>query len=842
MIKYADGHGGLMPVSLLPTAVRSSPSRVPISLPGLATPSRDDDSVTSPLPRVSPAHKDWSASHRHKILPPSHVFTTSTSDEDDISELSWSSSSAASSSRVLRGVPFKRTRKRAQQKTSSDMSSQGSRSSEWRRGYGDPSELPKYITEATPGTEGSDFEAAHLVRLSPIGHTYVSYFKRASPFVSYLSEGKMTAEEEGRLRKEAAEAMQRAEHLEDQLEELKRLFLDYHTKTAAKAVERAASRSVDAWKSSAASNASMSGKAQAAEDVGDGGGKGEDSSGHRSAKSDDGDDDGDDDDLRTVLRNNIVLRLKLAAQANSMPLRDKLLSRRASESIGFLEQEDEHSQLEREISQLEKSFEASGAASRSQVPAALSSLLVSGLADGDSDSAVAIRAAMAHIKDLSNRLATNEARVAMTDISAEISDGSFGSKPRRSMVRASYERGGFEARGLGAGGGEFATGDGLGAGSEGSGAAGTRTSDMSGYGRRTGERDDYGAKNRRMSGTGEGRRGVEAYGAAGYDCCSSGNGDDDEEDTRAMRSHIKDLMAERDSLREQVELLAETGGAFVNAVATSVANGKEVVKDYFTQNPRKVIIMPFLFKSGAVRTVAEGGAHGATAGAKSKKSSRGHGGGKSGDYGDDLDDSDGGGEDGFDEEVEKLPAKKMEKNFSKEWSKWQIKDDDETADDHEEGGRAPGKPLAKHRGHHGKHHSPPPLQASPLAKYMKWHPRDKKIAYDLRRTLGLAHDIIQKKAVQEVIDEREGKQASSVSHFFEVCISTSFPAPLFVAWPSVVQSLFLCISNKIFPFFNPHRITSSATLATLPSTICGSLCILWSNTKSGVTAAANSSP
>jgi hypothetical protein len=71
------------------------------------------------------------------------------------------------------------------------------------------------------------------------------------------------------------------------------------------------------------------------------------------------------------------------------------------------------------------------------------------------------------------------------------------------------------------------------------------------------------------------------------------------------------------------------------------------------------------------------------------------------------------------------------------------------------------------KGGNRAHNTNPPVEVSPMAKYLKWHSRDKRTLYNLKRTLQLAHDIIQKKCIQEVIDERVGKIKSSIAFFFE---------------------------------------------------------------------------
>lgn len=60
-----------------------------------------------------------------------------------------------------------------------------------------------------------------------------------------------------------------------------------------------------------------------------------------------------------------------------------------------------------------------------------------------------------------------------------------------------------------------------------------------------------------------------------------------------------------------------------------------------------------------------------------------------------------------------------------------------------------------------------PIDVSPLVHYLHWHIKDKRVCWDLRRTLRMAHDIIRKKAVQEEIDENQHKYKQSLSVFFE---------------------------------------------------------------------------
>jgi hypothetical protein len=49
----------------------------------------------------------------------------------------------------------------------------------------------------------------------------------------------------------------------------------------------------------------------------------------------------------------------------------------------------------------------------------------------------------------------------------------------------------------------------------------------------------------------------------------------------------------------------------------------------------------------------------------------------------------------------------------------------------------------------------------------QWHPKDKRVLFDKKKALSLAHDIVEKKAIQETIDERTGKPTSPLAFFFE---------------------------------------------------------------------------
>jgi hypothetical protein len=144
-----------------------------------------------------------------------------------------------------------------------------------------------------------------------------------------------------------------------------------------------------------------------------------------------------------------------------------------------------------------------------------------------------------------------------------------------------------------------------------------------------------------------------------------------------------------------------------------------------------------------------------------------------------------GSEDEFDNEEDEeegtaSPTRKsVAKRHKKDWRRWQIQEDDDDEDEEEESEVdlvELGKMMRTKSSKSGKKkkmkrpqpNSNSPIEVSPLVQYLNWHSKDKRVCWDLRRTLRMAHDIIRRKAVQEEIDENQGKYKQSVSVFFEV--------------------------------------------------------------------------
>jgi hypothetical protein len=133
------------------------------------------------------------------------------------------------------------------------------------------------------------------------------------------------------------------------------------------------------------------------------------------------------------------------------------------------------------------------------------------------------------------------------------------------------------------------------------------------------------------------------------------------------------------------------------------------------------------------------------------------------------------------EEGNASPTRKsVAKRHRKDWRRWQIQEDDDDDEEEEEESEVDlvelGKMMRTKSSKSGKKkkmkrpqpNSNSPIEVSPLVQYLNWHSKDKRVCWDLRRTLRMAHDIIRRKAVQEEIDENQGKYKQSVSVFFEV--------------------------------------------------------------------------
>jgi len=291
-----------------------------------------------------------------------------------------------------------------------------------------------------------------------------------------------------------------------------------------------------------------------------------------------------------------------------------------------------------------------------------------------------------------------------------------------------------------------------------------------------------------------------------------GSKDEDEDEVLSLMNAVKDLMAERDALSKQVAALADTGAALHDMVngATPEAplcDGAERVRNYFTKNPTKVIVIPLFWGRHRRRTdeAPSGPVANAVSAVASKGEERVGVSGGSGDddvVGEDRDDDDDD-DDRIDEE-ESSRLRSLSDQFDRGWNRWQITDDDDddAVEENEEGLRSPlarrsaqfkaavkrttnsqrafGRSKAKRRvrAPHTEDEDDdevlvvsrrrhPPIEVSLMTKYLRWTKKDKRVIFDMKKTLHLAHDILQKKAVQELVDERTGKARCSVSFFFE---------------------------------------------------------------------------
>jgi hypothetical protein len=178
---------------------------------------------------------------------------------------------------------------------------------------------------------------------------------------------------------------------------------------------------------------------------------------------------------------------------------------------------------------------------------------------------------------------------------------------------------------------------------------------------------------------------------------------------------------------------------------------------------------------------------------------------------DDDDDDDDDDED-YNNEAMRRKSNLMALSHKNDWKKWQLggqfsssgslhDEDDDDSDDENSDGHLPhhrrsgsGRSILKrHSGrktlaaaahltskikklNNNKRRDtiPSAIDVSPLVKYLHWHPKDKRVCWDHRRTVRMAYDILRKKAVQELIDEREGKPQTSIAVFFEDYFFRSF--------------------------------------------------------------------
>ena len=429
------------------------------------------------------------------------------------------------SSRTLRS-PFSRVQRKhtsLRHNSSSGAHSIASReaniaksASAFDRAYSDPTMLPPYIADAIASRSaigidssnsvsmhsvpraGDGTDDPHLVRLTPLGKTYVSYFARPAPFVKYVSEKRLSFEEEEALREKAASA----DILEAQLEEMKKMFLEYHKKTE----EAKVSKSVSKFKS-------------LLERKGDVDGKGSTDSVSRSEphlKTKKGVDTTesagsvpnpveDDDGVQSMMRTNVLLRLRLAGMAFKKTGAQNITSTHHNSSQGSSHKHprsldrfnDDMEELQGEISAFDKSTGGSA------LPPALVDAFACGLGEGESQEAEALRAAMTHIKELNMKLSVLGAKTAASSLVDRM----------------------------------------------------RRSDDKSG----------------------------EIY-------------DDDIDDD--LKSQIKELTGEVESLKKQLRNTTHAGREFARALKDQ-PGGSKSIRDYFLANPPKVVVIPMFFPTAA---------------------------------------------------------------------------------------------------------------------------------------------------------------------------------------------------------------------------------------------------
>ena len=385
------------------------------------------------------------------------------------------------------------------------------------RAYNDPTMLPPYIADAIAsrsapfGTDsthsvsthsvpraGDGTEDPHLVRLTPLGKTYVSYFARPAPFVKYVSEKRLSFEEEEALREKATSA----NILEAQLEEMKKMFLEYHKKTE----EAKVSKSVSKFKS-------------LLERKGDVDGKGSTDSVSRSEphlKTKKGVDTTesaggvpnpveDGEGVQSMMRTNVLLRLRLAGMAFKKTGAQNITSTHHNSSQGSSHKHprsldrfnDDMEELQGEISAFDKSTGGSA------LPPALVDAFACGLGEGESQEAEALRAAMTHIKELNMKLSVLGAKTAASSLVDRM----------------------------------------------------RRSDDKSG----------------------------EIY-------------DDDIDDD--LKSQVKELTVEVESLKNQLGSTTHAGREFARALKDQ-PGGSKSIRDYFLANPPKVVVIPMFFPTAA---------------------------------------------------------------------------------------------------------------------------------------------------------------------------------------------------------------------------------------------------
>ena len=567
----------------------------------------------------------------------------------------------------------------------------------------------------------------------------MQYFKRPAPFVSFISEARLGPDEEEYLRSEAV----RCQLLEAQLDEMRELLLEFQHRVEGKHAAKKL-KSVKQW-----------GKARLAMKMTQAMGSPEPSP---AVDGEDNNEEEDEDDANTnmqqILRSNINLRLQIAARNAADLLLDKgkgsggnsnrrvtksrlaravssLKSMTANEGgLGALKHnvdtlalvtESNHHHHHHHDNDSDNEAQSSGN-SGPEAPVVKSlaeiedQLKWGGAVEGNVASKT-IHQALSHIHSLSSQLATAEARVAIASLTGEEGGSGKQGLGKQGKLRLSVNGALGNAH-----------------------LAGHRLSMIKGAKSDTSDEED------------------------------------EENEVEDLQATIKELLAEREALKAQATTLAEAASSFSDTLKAAtpenpLKDGIEKVKQFYRSNQQRLVIVPWVVRAKTAPPIED------DALTKSKKSTASLG--QANDDDDDGDDGDDGdyvgGDDAFEEGPEETPIsadersrrKRISETFKKDWESAQYTQEDEDEDDDaDDDMRSPrcrkkkpsseesSKKGAKSRGKgkQKKRRGPPPLEVSPLAKYLKWSKKDKKETYDLRRTLHLAHDILQKKAVQEVIE------------------------------------------------------------------------------------------
>jgi hypothetical protein len=235
---------------------------------------------------------------------------------------------------------------------------------------------------------------------------------------------------------------------------------------------------------------------------------------------------------------------------------------------------------------------------------------------------------------------------------------------------------------------------------------------------------------------------------------SGGKNNDVSDDDEDLKLQIKDLKAEIDDLKHQLDDTTHAGGALARALRDH-PDGKKNIREYFVANPRRIVVIPMFFTAARPSDNKTQKVNPRNLMPPSKLGDEASG---EGEEGDDVEEEEG----DFKEEAI-TPGKDGLNNRSHSvederdmqgWAQWQIHDDDEGFSEEEEeetdgstkmrripksgegslsgkgplgGERQPRAPSATGRlakepvdkkGSRARH-SQPPLDLSPLAKYLK---------------------------------------------------------------------------------------------------------------------------